>query len=116
MEIKPPGAGGVPFRPADKPADADKLRPFSGAVSGAPAGEDSAPGLESLRGASKDDLQDPARAEALLQRCLADLLASAGSQFPQMLSAQDTQYLAGWLANDPTLRGKLRGYLEQVMK
>jgi hypothetical protein len=116
MEIKPPGPGRAGFRPADKPADAEKLRRFSGTGPKAPSGEPPPESLEALRGASKADLQNPQRTEAIVNRCLDELLSKAGEQFGGTVSQQDRQYLAGWLARDPILRGKLQGYLEQVLK
>ena len=115
MEIKPTGADGIPFRPADNTGDAGKAKPFSRAVSETSAAETS-PGLEALRGASKADLRTPESADAVVHRCLDELLEAAGKQFNRPMSDQEKQYLAGFLASDPVMRGKVRGYLEQVLK
>ena len=119
MEIKPTGPG------ANLPSVSNNEQPVNKAFSSkqaeptdavAPSSHDSLPLSSALAGYTKADLQDPAKVETMLSQCAGGLLGDSLGQSNFSLSAGESSYLAGWLQNDPAIRGKLLNYLERVLK
>ena len=115
MEIKPTGPGAnlppvsnndQPVKPYSKQTDASNV---AEAASNLP--------LSSVLGEyKKTDLQDPAKVEKILSQCTGGLVDDVLGNAKAGLSSNESSYLAGWLQNDPSVRGKLLNYLERVLK
>jgi hypothetical protein len=115
MEIKPtgPGANLPPVSNNDQP-----VKPYSKQTGASNVAEPASNlPLSSVLGEyKKTDLQDPAKVEKILSQCTGGLVDDVLGNSKTGLSANESSYLAGWLQNDPSVRGKLLNYLERVLK
>jgi hypothetical protein len=116
MEIKPtgPGANLPPVSNNDQPVN----KAFSKQIQASNAADvtSNLPLSTLLVEYKKADLQDPAKVEKMLSQCTGGLLDDVLGSSKTGLSANESSYLAGWLQNDPSVRGKLLNYLERVLK
>jgi hypothetical protein len=112
MEIKPAGAGNSGFvQPAKVDGHTTKAGPsFASSLeqTGGPAGVFSS--------FSRSDLSDPAKTNAVVDRCLGELVDTALQQLHGGGQAVDKSFLVEFMASDPTIRGKLLSYLQKVLK
>jgi hypothetical protein len=69
-----------------------------------------------LPAVTQSDLADPGKTEDILSRSFGSLVDDAGRQQGVPLSDAQKRDLVQFLGNDPLMRGKLLGYLEQTAK
>jgi hypothetical protein len=114
MDIKPTGPGtGLPLSGADEPLNGAPLQQTEALETAqSRAGE---PFASVAARFQRSDLQDPAMVEKMLSQCAGELVGSALGRVKGQLPQADTQYLADWLQNDPTIRAKLLSSLERVL-
>jgi hypothetical protein len=72
------------------------------------------PGVPS--GVTQADLRDAGKTEATMMRCFGDLVDNAGRQLGVAVSDAQRHNLVEFLGSDPIMRGKLRNYLDQIVK
>lgn len=115
MEIKPtgPGANLPPVSNNDQPVKAFSKQTGASDVADVASNLPLSPILGEYK---KTDLQDPAKVEKILSQCTGGLLDDVLGNSKSGLSANENSYLADWLQNDPSVRGKLLNYLERVLK
>jgi hypothetical protein len=65
---------------------------------------------------TQSDLADPRKTDDILARSFGSLVDAAGRQQGVPLSDAQKNDLVQFLGNDPLMRGKMLGYLEQVAK
>jgi hypothetical protein len=114
MDIKPtgPGTGIPPLSGADETLNKTRLkRPET---TQAPSAATS-PFASVAARFQKSDLQDPGKVEKMLSDCANELVGSALSGVNGQLPQADSQYVAQWLQNDPSVRAKLLSCLERVL-
>ncbi len=118
MEIKPtgPGANLPPVSNNDQPVSKAFSKQTEALGAASVSSQDNLPLSSVLANYKKADLQDPAKVEKMLSQCAGGLLDGVLGQSSSSLSANESSYLSGWLQNDPSIRGKMLNYLEQVLK
>jgi len=117
MDIKPTGQGAQlpPATNTDERVEKTSFRQVETSQAAGRTSEIDQPLAALKTQFRKADLQDPAKVETMLTHCTGELLESAIGRMNSPISEADTAYLGDWLRNDPSIRGKLLSYLEQVL-
>jgi hypothetical protein len=119
MEIKGPGSKKPNFDPVDKARQTDKAARFEGKIkpeSKAATSSAAKAALDGLKAQfTKRDLDDGAKVDTVIQHAVSEVLLGGLPQNLQ-LPAGDREVVAGMMANDPIIRGKLMNLLRRTLE